>query len=76
MNLSMLALESQSVIWLRMMKLAAGGSAADTETRRMITEKIFAGQRAAIQVISGSKPSTVVRGYRKKVRSNARRLTR
>jgi hypothetical protein len=76
LNLSLLAFESQVVIGLRLMKLAAGGSAAHAEARRMVTEKVVAAQRAGLQTLSGSRPTTVVRGYRKKVRSNRRRLTR
>jgi len=76
LNLSLLAFESQVVIGLRLMKLAAGGSAANAEARRMVTEKVVAVQRAGLQTLRGARPTTVVRGYRKKVRSNRRRLTR
>jgi hypothetical protein len=44
-NVAMLAAESQRVIWLRMMKLAAGGVAARKEANLMATEKV----KAAIQ---------------------------
>jgi hypothetical protein len=35
-NVSMLAAESQCVIWLRMIKLSHGGPAADLETMQMV----------------------------------------
>ena len=41
-NLTMLAAESQRVIWLRSMKLAAGGAKAKREARLMMTEKMAA----------------------------------
>ena len=39
MSAMRLGLEAQSVIALRMMKMAAGGAAAEAEMRRMISEK-------------------------------------
>ena len=41
----MLAAESQRVIWLRSMKLAARGTKAQREARLMITEKMAAAIR-------------------------------
>ena len=38
-NMSMLAAESQRVIWLRMMKGSRGGAAAEHETHQMVSEK-------------------------------------
>ena len=38
----MLALEAQSVIALRLMRIAAGGALARSETTRMVTEKVQA----------------------------------
>ncbi len=37
----MLAAESQQVIWLRTMRLAAGGAKAKSEARRMVQEKFW-----------------------------------
>jgi hypothetical protein len=37
---AMLALEAQSVIALRLMRIAAGGALARSETTRMVTEKV------------------------------------
>jgi len=38
----MLALEAQTVIALRLMRIAAGGALARSETTRMVTEKVQA----------------------------------
>jgi hypothetical protein len=37
-----IGLEAQSVIILRMLRLAAGGARAEAEANRMVTEKILA----------------------------------
>jgi hypothetical protein len=79
-----LGLEAQSVIALRMMRLAAGGAIAQTELRRMITDKIAAGIEAqavaASSVASGHNNEVVagkvLRVVRKRVRANKRRLSR
>lgn len=61
LEMSMLAFESQQAIWLRSMKIAAGGTAAQT---------------AAIQAATGAGPVGIARGYRRKVRNNVRRLSK
>jgi hypothetical protein len=75
-NLMMLAAESQQVIWLRTMRLAAGGAKARGETRRMVHEKIFAAGLQSGRMVLGASSDSVVKGYRKKMRANARRLSR
>jgi hypothetical protein len=75
-KLTMLAIESQQVIWLRMMKLAAGGPRARTEANRMVTEKILAGTRATGRMMMGASADNIVSGYRRKVRGNRRRLAK
>jgi len=75
-NLAMLAAESQRVIWLRSVKLAAGGEHALEEAQLMISEKAFAAFGAAGRLAMGDSPDRIVSGYRKKVRANARRLSR
>ena len=75
-DLAMLALESQQVIALRMLRLAAGGAGAQREARRMVSEKIVAAAGANARLMTGASPGSVVRSYRKKVRANARRLKR
>ncbi|MFC4174587.1 hypothetical protein ACFOYU_21450 [Microvirga sp. GCM10011540] len=70
---SLLAMEAQAVIWTRMMQIASGrGSAA--ENMLMVTEKVSAFAEAAMTVAAGGSAHKVVRGYRRHVRANARRL--
>ena len=76
MTMSMLAFEAQQVIFLRTMRFALGGPGVDAESQRMVTEKIFAGARAWGQIMTGASPDRVMKGYRRKVRSNIKRLSR
>lgn len=73
---SLLGLEAQRVIALRMMALAGGGSRAQAEAQRMITEKLFALIRGGSMLTAGKPPTSVVRHYRSRVRANERRLSR
>ena len=75
-NMSMLAAESQRAIWLRLLKLSTGGPKARTEAKRMVSEKVLAAGRATGKVMRGASPNTVVKGYRRKVRANVRRLSK
>ena len=76
--------EAQSVIMLRMMKLAMGGAPSRVEAHRMVQEKIAAVGEAVTAAASaaasaGSRPTAarkVLRVYKKRVRSNKRRLSR
>jgi hypothetical protein len=76
--------EAQSVIALRMMRLATQSAGSQTEARRMVTEKVAAlaeAQAAAAGAeIKGGKDHHVAKKvlgvYRKRVRANRRRLTR
>jgi hypothetical protein len=76
LNMTMLAAESQRVIWLRMMKLSAGGPPAARETEKMVSEKVMAAAVAGGRAMTGGTPTAIVKGYRKKVRANRRRLSR
>ena len=76
MDATMLAFESQQVIGMRLVMLSAGGAAAQVEAQRMITEKMAAAGEAALMVAAGASTSKVVAGYRRKVRANARRLSK
>lgn len=76
MEMSMLAFETQQAIWLRSLKIAAGGPAANREAKRMVQEKVSAAQAAAVQVATGAGALGIARGYRRKVRANVRRLSR
>ncbi|KAB1074331.1 hypothetical protein [Methylobacterium planeticum] len=75
MDATMLAIESQQVIGMRLMMLSAGGSAAQVEAQRMVNEKIMAAGETALLLASGGSTARVVAGYRRKVRANARRLS-
>ena len=74
--------DSQRVVALRMMRLAAGGPQATTEARKMVSEKInaFGVAQAAIMsalVTGSSLEVAAVRAYapyRRAVRANSRRL--
>jgi hypothetical protein len=79
-----MGLEAQSVVALRMLRLAAGGARAEAEASRMVGEKILAAAEA-----SASATAATMRGHRKhvaagkalnvcrrRVRANRRRLSR
>ena len=72
---TLLALEAQTVIGLRLGQIAVGrGSLA--ENQLMVSEKLLALAEAAATVATGGSPHKVVSGYRKKVRANTKRLRR
>jgi hypothetical protein len=78
-----LGFEASTVIGLRMMKLAAGGAAAQAEASLMLREKIEAGLALQAQALTGGLGSTpqmaaarTLKHYRRKVRANRRRLSR
>lgn len=80
MDMWMLGMESAMVIGLRAIKLAAGGSAATTESERMIAEKIAAAAELPLALANYGDISPValtrltLRHYTKKVRANRKRL--
>ncbi len=76
LNMTMLAAESQQVIWLRLAKLGAGGKRAQDEAELMVTEKMEAATDAAERLMTGQSPDSVVASYRRKVRANLRRLSK
>ncbi len=78
-----LGVEASSVIALRTLKIAAGGAAAETESRRMVSEKIEAGLALQALALTGglgrtahSAATKTLAHYRRKVRANRRRLTK
>jgi hypothetical protein len=79
-----LGIEAQSVIALRMMRLAAGGARGRTEATRMVAEKVGAlaeAQTAAgAAILTGRRPKIVagkvLNAYKKRVSANRRRLSR
>jgi hypothetical protein len=76
MDLMMLTVQSQQVIWLRTMKLAAGGAAADKEARLMVSEKMLIAGLQSGRMLMGASSGNVVKSYRSKVRANVKRLSR
>jgi hypothetical protein len=75
-NLATFGMEAQEVMWLRCMKLAAGGAAGERETNLMVSEKIDAATTAWLQMMTGASTGQILRGYRTKVRANRRRLSK
>jgi hypothetical protein len=81
---AMLGFEAQNVMALRFMRLAAGGALAQSESARMISEKVLAlgeaQSAAALATIKGDKSPHVAKKvlgvYKKRVRGNRRRLTK
>ena len=72
---TMLAMEAQTVIRLRLGQIAMGrGSMA--ENQLMVTEKVLALMEAGATVATGGSAHKVVKGYRKKVKANSKRLSR
>jgi hypothetical protein len=75
-QLSMLAIESNKVIALRLMKIAKGGHGAKFESSRMISEKVRAAMEAGGTLLTGGSLSKVIKRYRRHVASNRKRLSR
>ena len=71
-----LGYEVQTVMTLRMLKLARGGNAATTEAQRMVSEKGAAFAEAAATLATGGSMKKVVRRVRSRVNQNKRRLSR
>ena len=83
LNAMRLGAESHSVVGLRLMKMALGGTAAVTEAQLMVSEKMDAmaqvQKQLAMSALTGSPhrgPARAVALYRRKVRANQRRLTK
>ena len=74
-SLSLLVIESNIVIWSRLMQIASGRG-TKTENLLMVTEKVAAVQEAALTLATGGSAGKAVGGVRRRVRANARRLAR
>lgn len=79
---TMLALEAQQVIALRLAKLAKGGPESPLEASLMVTEKMLAMQESGALLLKGAlhgkhnlNAQEILQLYRKKVRANRRRLS-
>lgn len=57
MKVWQIGFEAQSVIALRMLRLAAGGARAEAEASRMVTEKILAAEEAQMTVAAAATKS-------------------
>ena len=75
-SLMMLALEANHVIGLRLIKLMRGGKRAQRESKLMIDEKVDAAFKAGARIMAGASADEIVRGYRRRVAANAKRLGR
>lgn len=80
-DLWMLGAEAASVMSLRMIRLAAGGSAGANEAELMLAEKVQAAVELQTRFMTGAVGMTplgmtqgVLKHYRKKVAANSRRL--
>ena len=78
-----LGMESAAVMTMRGMKVAAGGTDAQAEMERMISEKVRAGLdlqalalRGGLGVTMPDLVSRTTKHYRSRVRANHRRLTK
>lgn len=79
-----MGVEAQSVIALRMLRLASGGGRMEAEATRMVTEKVAAAaeaQTAAAMAVIRGRPQHVVAGkalkvFKRRVAANKRRLSR
>ena len=71
-----LGYEVQTVMTLRMLKIARGGKAAEAEAQCMMTEKGVAFAEAAATLATGGSMKKVVRRVRSRVNQNKRRLSR
>jgi hypothetical protein len=78
-----LGLEASSVMALRTLKIAAGGVAAEAESRRMVAEKLDAGAELVAKAMTGSLglsapgiAAATLGHYRRRVRANRRRLSK
>lgn len=58
---TLLGLEAQRVIGLRMIEIARGGSRAQAEMQRMIVEKLVASMWAGAMVTFGKPTTSVIR---------------
>jgi hypothetical protein len=75
METNRLAVESQMVIWTRVSQIALGRG-TPAESLLMVTEKVAAFAEASATMAAGGSAHKVVKGYRKRVRANVRRLRR
>jgi hypothetical protein len=73
-EMMLLAVESNEVIGLRLMRIAAGGGDALVEADLMLREKIDAAFEAGAMLLGGGSVDHVVNRYREHVSANSNRL--
>ena len=73
LDTTLLGLEAQSVISIRLAQIAMG-QGTPAEAQLMVTEKMLALMDAATTIAAGGSAHTIVEDYRKRVQANARRL--
>ncbi|MGH1571933.1 hypothetical protein ACRAWG_16095 [Methylobacterium sp. P31] len=71
----MLAIESQRVIEMRLVRLAWGGSEGRAEAQSMVTEKVNAAAEAMTTLMLGGSHEVVIARYREHVAANTKRLS-
>lgn len=72
----MLAVDANRVIGLRIARLMMGGRGCRREAKLMVTEKMAAAIEAVGKLMAGASSDDIVRLYRRRVASNAKRLSR
>ena len=72
--MTMLAIESNEVVGLRLAALYTGGQAAWDEVDLMVSEKIAASVEASTSLFTGASPLAVINRYRELVGANRGRL--
>ncbi len=72
--MTMLAIESNEVVGLRLAKFYMGGEAAWEEADLMISEKVAAGLEASASLLGGASSLAVINRYRELVGANRGRL--
>ena len=73
-SLTMLAIDANRVVGLRVMKLMLGGRGARREAQLMVSEKIDEAFKASASLMAGASGDEIVRRYRRRVAANAKRL--
>lgn len=71
----LLAVETQRVIELRLVRIAWGGAEAQAEVVSMVSEKVVAAMEAATTLLTGGSHDQIIARYRELVADNTRRLS-
>ncbi len=84
MQITMMTIEAQSVVAMRLMGMAGGWNTTPGENKRMVREKstaaIASGVAAGAAMLAGKSPAGIglaaTKPFRQKTRANAARLTK